>query len=202
MRAAPLVVPLAFAALLVSCQDGHDTSANDPLGPSSVQPSHDVDRSRLEGGFLTHIIPPRNITFTIGLVSPIDDLPECGGSEELVFDAKGVHQEVTTPGGAVHLVDRIQGTVVLYGAIPTSEETFCALGTAVIGRGRGTFIRTDNEFNGVGNGANAFGGTLNAVLDLTSGGRALFHMVTRDFIDVNGNYRLIVDQFELKPIGG
>jgi hypothetical protein len=84
----------------------------------------------------------------------------------------------------------------------TSDEDFCNLPTAEIGRGTGIFIRTDNDVQVEGPGADAFGGTLTATLDLTSGGRAKLLLVTRAVVLPDGSFETKVDRFELKPIGG
>ena len=154
-------------------------------------------------GFTLHSIPDLGITFTIGLVTPIGDLSECGGpAEEFVSDSRGVNQTVSTPPGPDRNLDRIKGTLVLYDAVLTSDEDFCNLPTAEIGRGPGISINTDNDVHLDGPGADAFGGTLTATLDLTGGGRAHLLLVTRAVVLPDGSFETKVDRFELKPIGG
>jgi len=149
-----------------------------------------------------HTIPDRGIAFTVGNLTPVADFPECGGSGGLAeSDVKVFHQEVITPAGPIKLLDRIKGTFVVYDAVLPTPDDFCLLATApVIGSGRGSFTRTDNSLTGVGPGINSFGLQANAVLNLTDGGRALFHVVGRLLFD-GVNVEVIVDDVELKPIG-
>jgi hypothetical protein len=161
-----------------------------------------VDRFDLSDGALLPIFPELGITFSIGLVTPIDELTECGGSEALVFDSRGVGQDVSTPPGPVRNLTRIQGTVVLYDALLDITHDFCELAPTEVGRGTGILIRTDNDVNVEGPGADSFGGTLTAILDLTSGGRASLVLVTRVVILPDGSFETVVDRFELQPIGG
>lgn len=72
--------------------------------------------------------PSLGFAFTIGLVTPIDDLAECGGTTtQFVSNIKDLGQRVSTPPGPNRTLDRVRGTIVLYDAVITSEEEFCAL---------------------------------------------------------------------------
>lgn len=195
MRAMLFVVPLA--ALLAGCQD-----ATAP-GPEAPAPASEVSRFRFDGdGFLSHIIPDRGIAFTVGLLTPVADLPECGGPSGVVdSDLKGFSQQVSTPAGPIKSIERISGTFVVYQAVLSNPGDYCLLASApVIGTGRGSFTRNDNSVTGVGPGMNSFGYRANAVLELTGGGRALLHVVARVLFD-GVNVRVIVDDVDLKPIG-
>jgi hypothetical protein len=110
-------------------------------------------------------------------------------------------QTVATPAVPVRLVERITGTFVVHDVFLPSPEDYCALATApVIGTGKGSFTKNGNSLTGVGPGMNSFGFSGNASLNLTSGGKALFHAVGRflyDGVDV----RTVVDDAEIRPIG-
>jgi hypothetical protein len=199
MRAARLVAPLTLAALL-GCQDRAD-SGPDPLAPSAIAPATEVIRFVSDEGFLIHTVPTQNIAFTVGLLTPPGDFEECGGPGGLAdFDVKLFLQTVVTPAGPLRSVDRITGTFVVYDVFLPGPD-LCPLATApVIGRGVGSFTKTDNSVTGVGPGMNAFGFQANAMLELTGGGKARFHAVGRwlyDGVDV----RMVVDDAEIRPIG-
>jgi hypothetical protein len=199
MRAIQIaVVPLTLAALLVSCQDSLDSHA-DSLAPSAIPPSLDVSRERIEGGFFFHVIPERGITLTVGLLTPVADLEECGGTELGESDAKGVNQEVQTPAGPLRFRGSFSGTFVVYDAVVFNH---CDLATApIIGTGRGTIRNTDNSLTGVGPGINSFGEVWNAVLDQPNGGKVQLHIVVRQLYDGVNDPEVIVDIFELRPLG-
>ena len=203
MRAALLGVPLTLIGFITACGDVPSSpDPNEALAPSPVALSSFVDRFDLSGGALLPIFPELGITVVIGLVTPIDELSECGGSEELVFDSRGVGQDVSTPPGPDRNLTRIQGTVVLYDALLDITHDFCELATTEVGRGTGIFISTDNDVNVEGPGANSFGRRVTAILDLTSGGQARLLIVTRAVILPDGSSETVVERFELQPIGG
>ena len=196
-----LSLSTAALALALGC-----TSDQPPTAPATVvsapgiQPhAAVVSRFRFfHEGFFVHTIPDRGIAFTIGLLTPVEDL--CNGLL-IESDIRGTSQTVSTPAGSIKLLDRVKGTFVLYDAVLQSPDEFCNLATApIIGVGRGTFTRTDNSLTGVGPGINSFGVTVNAVLDLTDGGKALLHIVGRFLFD-GVNFRVLVDKVELKRIG-
>ena len=99
MRTVPRLIPLTLAASLLSCQDGQSPTSTDPSSPSETKPLAEVTRTRFfhDAGFI-HTIPESNVTFTIGIVTPLSDLAFCGGSvEEFESDLRGTNQVVTTP---------------------------------------------------------------------------------------------------------
>jgi hypothetical protein len=199
MRALRTVIPLAFTSLLLSCQDGNGPST-EPTAPPPV-PSADVFRTRFfHDGVFVHTIPDHNVTFTIGLITPIGDITECGGSGEFVSDIIATNQVVVTPAGPEKLLDRVRGTFVLYDVSLPSPDEFCDLAGFEVGRGQGSFTRTDNSLTGVGPGLNAFGFMANATLDLAAGGKAKFQALIRWLYD-GVNVTTIVDKVELTPIG-
>jgi hypothetical protein len=196
MHPARRVVPLTLAVLVLGCQDGNGPTTAESA-PLAEQPlASEVFRNDLSDGFLVHITP--EVTFTVGLVSPIEDLPECDGTFDLVeTDSRGFNQLVETPPGPEKFMTRITGTVVLYDVSLFELEDICDLADHLVGTGRGTFTSTDNSLTGVGPGTNAFGFMLNAILDLVDGGRAKFHAVVR----FAGSAEPLVEKVELKPIG-
>jgi hypothetical protein len=202
MRTLLPVGPLTLAASLLGCQDGNGPN-NDPSPTSVGRPSAEVFRTRFfhDAAFI-HTIPENNVTFTIGLVTPIADLTICGGSvEEFESDLRGTNQVVVTPPGPEHLNDRSKGTFVLYD-VPFDFEEFdlCNLVGHVVGIGQGSFTRTDNSITGVGPGMNAFGFMANAKLELTDGSHATFHAVVRQLFD-GEEVTTLVHKVELKPTG-
>jgi len=152
-----------------------------------------------QDGFLLHITP--EVTFTVGLASPLEDLPECGGTgENFESDIRGFDQVVFTPPGPERQVRRFTGTVVLYDVSLFELDDLCDLADHIVGTGQGSFTSTDNSLTGVGPGMNAFGFMANAILDLVDGGRAKFQAVVRLLFD-GENVTVQVDKVELKPIG-
>lgn len=201
MRAGLFGLPLTLMAFVTGCGDTPNSpTTNDPLAPSPGALSAVVDRFPLEGGSLFITIPSRGILFTLGLVSPIADQPACGSSEPIVTDTRGVSQDVSRPTGT-HNVTHVKGTLVLYGAIPTSQEEECNLGPSEIGRGPAQLTGTDSDVFVEGPGSDSFGFKVTAILDLTSGGRAHLLIVTRAVIRPDGSFEQKVDRFELNPIG-
>ena len=197
-----LALPLTLAAFLVSCREANEPNT-DPLAPASIQPSSIVFRDRVEGGTLIHTIPEHGITMTVGLLTPIEDLAECGGTvTEFESDAQIFSQEVHTPAGPIKGLSRFSGTFTVYDAVVFGDENFCDLATApVIGTGRGSIQSTDNSLTGEGPGLNSFGQRWIAVLDTPDGGKVQLHIVTRQFYDGVNEPVTVVDIFELKPLG-
>ncbi len=192
------VVPLMLAVFLLSCQDSN-APTTDLSSVSPDQPlASEVFRTRFSDGFLVHITP--EVTFTVGVVSPLAELPECGGSGDLEFDMKGFDQVVLTPPGPERQVRRFTGTVVLYDVSLFELDDLCDLIGHEVGTGQGSFTSTDNSLTGAGPGMNAFGFMANAILDLVDGGRAHFQAVVRLQFD-GENVTAQVEKVELKPIG-
>ena len=196
------VVPLTFAALVMSCQDPNDSNT-DTLAPSSIRPSSSiVSRDRIEGGTLVHTIPEHGISMTVGLLTPVEDLAECGGTvTEFESDAQIFSQEVHTPAGPIKAISRFSGTFTVYDAVVFPDD-FCDLATApLIGTGQGSIQSTDNSLTGEGPGINSFGERWIAVLDTPDGGKVRLLIVTRKLYDGVNEPVTIVDKFELKPLG-
>jgi hypothetical protein len=163
-----------------------------------VNPSAEVFRTQFfHDGNLVHIMPDHNLTFTVGEVTPIGDQLFCGGTEEYVSDVQAFSQVVETPRGPLKLLDRVEGTFVLYGVSLFDLEDYCDLAQYEIGRGSGSFTRTDNSITGVGPGINAFGFMARATLDLTDGSSAHFHALLRQLYD-GVEVTTLVDKVQLK----
>ena len=164
-----------------------------------VNPSAEVFRTQFfHDGAFVHIIPEYNFTFTIGDVIPLGDQVECGGTEDFVSDVIATSQTVETPQGPVKLLDRVQGTFVLYAVNLFELENFCDLAPFEVGRGQGSFTRTDNSLFGVGPGLNSFGFMARATLELTDGGQARFFALFRQLFDGVDQVTTLVDKVELK----
>lgn len=199
MRTVQPLVPLTLAVLLLSCQDGNGPNT-DPSPPSPGKPLAEVVRTRFfHDGVFIHTGP--GFTFTIGLVTPVADLTECGGSVEFVSDVIATNQVVVTPPGPERLLDRVSGTFVLYDvSFDFENDDLCDLADHLVGSGEGSFTRTDNSQTGVGPGMNAFGFMANARLELTDGSHATFHAVVRWLYD-GEEVTTLVEKVELKPTG-
>lgn len=194
------LLPTTFAAALVSClsYDG-PTATDDPLAPSSTvsSPSFAATVSRTDVPFFHLSNPDTDRSLTLGLVSPISELADCGGTGVPVTDGNGTHQEVQTSAGPLHFFDRLRrGTIVLYEGAP---EDVCDLATApILAQGRGNFgatfhfldTKTLISFRIVG------------IVELTGGGRAHMLELAKVVIDENGEVTIRVERSELKPIGG
>jgi hypothetical protein len=168
------------------------------LGFNLVNPSAEVFRTFFfhDGAFF-HIIPDHNVTFTIGQVTPMGDLTDCGGTEQFESDVRSFNQVVETTSGPVKLLDFVKGTFVLYNVSLFDVPDLCDLAPFEIGRGQGSFERTDNSLTGVGPGLNAFGFMAQADLVLTGGGKAHFTAIVRQLYD-GVNVTTVVDKVELK----
>jgi hypothetical protein len=200
VRITPVAVPLTLAALLVSCQDANESNT-DILAPSSIPPSSSIVlRDRIEGGTLIHTIPEHGISMTVGLLTPVADLAECGGTvTEFESDAQIFSQEVHTPAGPIKALSRFSGTFTVYDAVVFPDD-FCDMATTpLIGTGRGTIKGTDNSATGEGPGMNSYGENWTAVLDTPDGGKVQLHIVARKLYD-GVDETIIVDIFELKPL--
>jgi hypothetical protein len=123
-------------------------------------------------------------------------VPECGGPPAIV-DGDPTGQIVLTPSGAFHQTLKVrQGTLTLYGRAP---EDLCTLGASdVIARGRGnataTLLARDPSV--------LIGIHVTGRVELMSGGLAHLLIIAKYHIYQDGSFRVHVDRFELKPIGG
>jgi hypothetical protein len=196
MRCAYLALPLALATLF-ACQPTDDPSASgDPVPPSAPAPSFGATALKIPFNFFFVFDPDRGYSATFGLVSPVSDAPECGGSQP-VYDGGGTEQIVETPSGAFHLRDDLhQATIVLYeGATPDACELTAH---PVLARGRGNLHWT---VKALGNGSSTLQATFGGILELAAGGRVRMLGVGNVRFDELGNVIVHEDHFELKPIG-
>lgn len=196
MRCAHLALPLALATLL-ACQPTDDPSASgDSVSPSAPVPSLGAAAFKIPLNYFLVYDLDRGYTATIGLVSPVSDLPECGGSQP-VYDGGGTEHIVETPSDAFHLRDALhQATIVLYEG---ATEDACELTThPVLARGPGNLHWTEKA---LGNGSFTVQATFGGILELAAGGRARLLGVGNVRLDELGNVIVHEDHFELKPIG-
>jgi hypothetical protein len=189
MHRARLVPPLALITLL-ACQPTDDPSTAPSFGAAVL----DIPNNYF---LILDPEPGRNYTTTFGLVSPVSDLEECGGSGPEVFDGGGSTRIVATPTGAVHIRDELhQATIVFYEG---ATEDVCELANhPVLGRGRGNLHFT---VKGRANGTESIQATFGGILDLAAGGRARMLGVGNIVFDAFGNVTIHEDHFDLKPIG-
>jgi hypothetical protein len=205
MRGVHIALPLVLVTTLMACQSGDDSRApNDPVSPSAPEtaPSSGaaVVHSTVDFFFLNDF--DRDISATIGLVSPVADLdedPDCGGSGPRIVDT-GIENVVFTPAGSVQFRDRWhKATFVLYDG---ATNDVCQLAThPVLARGEVNFsfgIRDADVTDATVN----FHFQMTGIVDLTSGGKAHVLTTANFFFDNGGNVHIHVDKFELKPIGG
>jgi hypothetical protein len=196
MRSAHLVVPLALATLL-SCRPTDDPAAPaDPVSPSAPAPSLGATAFKIPFNFFFVFDADRGYSATFGLVSPVSDASECGGSAP-EYDGGGTEQIVATPSGAFHVRDDLhQATIVVYAG---ATEDPCTLDThPVLGRGQGNLHWT---VKALPNGSTSLQATFGGIIDLTTGGRARMLGVGNVVFDQFGNLIVHEDHFELKPIG-
>lgn len=197
MHRTRFVLPLALATL-VACQAADDPSAAlNPVSPALV-PSLGATVLKIPNDYfwIYDPEPGRDYTVTFGLVSPVSDLIECGGSGA-VFDGGGTTLIVATPSGAVHFRDKLKQATIVYYAGAT--EDLCELAThPVLARGRGN-LRWTEQYGA--NGSATIHATFGGILDLAAGGRVRLLGVGNIFIDASGNLTFRVDHFDLKPIG-
>lgn len=196
MRCAHVVVPVALAVLL-SCQPTDDPAApGDPVSPSAPAPSFGAAAFKIPFNFFFVFDPDRGYSATFGLVSPVGDASECGGSAP-VYDGGGTEQIVQTPSGAFHVRDDMhRATIVLYEGA-TGDP--CELAThPVIGRGQGNLHWT---VKALVDGSTTLQATFGGIIDLTAGGQARMLGVGNVRFDALGNLIIHEDHFELKPIG-
>ena len=196
MRCAHVVVPLALA-LLMSCQPTDDPAASgDPVSPSGRAPSFGATAFKIPFNFFFVFDPDRGYSATFGLVSPVSDAFECGGSQG-VYDRGGTEHIVETPSGAFHLRDDLhQATIVLYEG---ATDNPCELTThPVLARGRGNLHWT---VKALVDGSTTLQATFGGIVELAAGGRARMLGVGNVRFDELGNLIIHEDHFELKPIG-
>ena len=196
MRFAPL--PLALALAFAACQspDGPGTPT-EPTARGGPEPAPRLAAvvQRFEIGFVQIFDPDRNIYATVGLVSPLADLPDCGGSGTTVLKGRGTFQLVIPPTGAAKVFQRVrQGEVVLYGL--AAENPCDLIGAPVIGRGPGNLT-----ISLTGPATNVLSVRLIARLQLTTGGLAHLVIVGHAKINSDGSLKVLVDKSTLTPIG-
>lgn len=195
-----IALPLVLVTTFMACQPENDSGgANDPTSPSAPSLDAEVSRSTIDFFFLNDF--DRDISATIGLVSPVADLdedPDCGGSGPRIVDG-GIEKVVLTPPGSLHLRDKThKATLVLYSG---ATNDVCELSShAVLAHGPVNYrvaVRVpDLSEPGVNVQLHMEG-----IVDLTSGGRARALIVANYFFGNDGSVDVRVDRFEVTPIG-
>ena len=186
------LLPLALVTLM-ACQ------SDDPVSPTTSAPSLGATNIKILQPFfiISDDDPARNYTATFGLVSPISDLSDCGGSGEMVTDGGGITRVLITPSGTFHIRDQLsQATIVFYQG--TADE-FCDLSShPILGTGTGNMHFTTRE---PASGSFSVQASFGGILDLVAGGRAHMHGAGNMVFDAAGNLTIHEDHFTLKPIG-
>ena len=139
----------------------------------------------------------RQLIFSIGLVTPIEDA--CAGAE-LVADGKIKDTFVFLPTGLVHgLLTTTKATLVVYGR---ATEDPCELTEAdVLARGTGRLVfHTNNVFEDESQDIKA-GYIATGDVTLPDGSRAHLYARLRLRI-VDGEFQVLAEEFTLRPIGG
>ena len=196
MRRAHLVLPLASAlATLLACQATDDPStAPDPTPPSLGATNIKILQPFF---FIFDEDPARNYTVTFGLVSPVSDLPDCGGSGPMVTDGGGITRVLITPSGSFHIRDQLNKATVVFYEGATSDV--CELSShPILGTGTGNMHFTTKE---KADGTLRVQATFGGILDLVAGGRAHMHAAGNIVFDAAGNLTIHEDHFTLKRIG-
>jgi hypothetical protein len=140
--------------------------------------------------------PATGLTLTVGLTSPLADVPDCGGAGPVVTDGKRVIQLVLKTDNFVHQFIRArQATIILY---ESTSPDLCDWATApVFARGRANLT-----FNMLSRTRSVVGFKIQGIVELTSGGRARVLNTAQIHVEEDGTVRIHVDRFEVKPIGG
>lgn len=159
---------------------------------------------RFPGGFEISWDPARNITWTLGLLSPLSVL--CDPTAVPVFEGSGSFLSVTTPRGVRHFRITTGGRVTLFLYEGTPPENLCD--ARLLASGTAVSTTTDNDVVLTGTGTNSFGRRVSGIVELADGRRAHLLIVARALIhpDQFDDDPIIpitvVDRFELRPIGG
>jgi hypothetical protein len=195
-----------LACASAACESGSDVIS--PSAPQSVEPRTSealaIDATpsgalvdRIRGPFVLFPDFDRQLIFSIGLVTPIEDA--CAGVEP-VFDGKIQDTFITLPSGLVHgLLTTTKATLVVYGR---ALEDPCELTEAdVLARGTGRLVfHNSNVFVDDSKDTKA-GYIATGDVTLPDGRRAHLHARLRLRI-VDGEFRVLTEEFTLRPIGG
>jgi hypothetical protein len=204
-RSFPLPVATLAAALLLGCGDQQSPTPPADSPALSFRTQHSPDGPgaqvvRFDFGFFSAgPDPATGLTLTVGLVSPLADVPDCGGSGPVISDGKRVVQLVFTPRDFEDVFIRAErATMVLYES--TSPE-LCDWVTAPV-FARGTVNLTFHILSRTAAGLpSEIGLKFQGIVELTSGGRARVLNTAEVKVDPDGTAHVHVDRFEVKPIG-
>ena len=195
-----------LACASAACESGSDvTSAGAPQSaelPTSQALAVDATPSgaivdRIRGPFALFADFDRQLIFSIGLVTPIEEA--CAGAE-LVADGKIKDTFITLPSGLVHgLLTTTKATLVVYGR---AIEDPCELTEAdVIARGTGRLVFHNSNVFVDDSKDTKSGYIVTGDVTLPDGRRAHLHARLRLRI-VDGEFLVLAEEFTLRPIGG
>jgi hypothetical protein len=199
-RSLPLLTPVFASALVLGC--GEQPAPSEPANhsPPAFRTEQNPDGPgagviRFPFDFFFATDPNVGLSLTIGIVSPLADVLDCGGTGAVSTDGKRVVQLVFTPAGPVHqFVRATQATIVLY---ESSSFDFCDWTTApVFARGRANLT-----FNVLDRTTDVVGLKIQGIVELTSGGRAHVLNTAQVHVEEDGTVRVHQDRLVVKPIG-
>jgi hypothetical protein len=182
--------------LVLACGDQQSpTGPNDlSLAPAPGQ----IQSARAENFFfefpgLPIFDPDRDITLIVGV--PLSEVPECGGTGG-TNEASG--HVVITSSDIFHLIQRVrQGGLFLYGRFVENPCDLTAADLVASGQGNVTVHVW------AGGSEQRIGVHVTGLVELVDGGFARILAVGNLVINTDtGAIRVIVDKFEVKPIGG
>jgi hypothetical protein len=205
-RLAPRTIIVTAAILFAGCATDDVTRPNAEPGtkakfPNAASLGALVERDK--GGFEISWDPARNVTWTLGLINPLSDL--CDPAADLQTDGSNAFLSVTTPNGVRHLrlITGGQVTLRLYEGTPPSDV--CSF--PLLATGQAVSTSNDNDQVLTGTGTNSFGRRVSGIVTLADGTRAQLLIVARalihpdQFDDDPIIPKIVVDRFELRPIG-
>ena len=207
-RLAPLALTLTATLLFAACEENLPTANQARSGPRVTVPDKENQGAVVErdkGGYVITWDPARNLTWTLGLVSPLSQTEFCGGTSESVVDRSVSRLIVTTPNGVRHLllITGGQVTFVLYEGTPPD-----VCDAPVLARGTAVATQNDNDLDLTGNGTDSFGQRVIGMVTFADGTRAQVLIIARllihqDQFDDDPIVPItVVDRFEIRPIRG
>jgi hypothetical protein len=201
-----VIAGLILACASAACESGSGvTSPGAPrkaeLRPSGA-PRADASAAgalvdRIRGPFALFADFDRQLIFSIGLVTPIEEA--CAGAE-LVADGRIQDTFITLPSGIVHgLLTTTKATLVVYGR---ALEDPCELTEAdVLARGTGRLVFTNNNVFVDDSRDTKAGYIVTGDVTLPDGRTAHLHARLRLRI-VDGEFQVLTEELTLRPIGG
>jgi len=195
-----------LACASAACESGYDVTSPGAPRSAELRPSGALTAAasasgaivdRIRGPFALFADFDRQLIFSIGLVTPIEEA--CAGAD-LVADGKIQDTFITLPSGIVHgLLTTTKATLVVYGR---AFEDPCELTEAdVLARGTGRLVFTTNNVFVDDSRDTKAGYIVTGDVSLPDGRRAHLHARLRVRI-VDGEFQVLAEEFTLRPIGG